>query len=80
MVQNTSLGLSARSCSKPTPRRASPPGRMASTTTSAVEVNSLKVATSSLLRRSMTMLRLPRLIWRCMRETPSTMGQVISRM
>ena len=53
---------------------------MASTTTSAVLASSLKVATSSSLRRSITMLRLPRLMWRCMSETPSTIGQVISRM
>ena len=53
---------------------------MASTTTSQVFASSLKVATSSSVRRSMTMERLPRLTCRCMRETPSTIGQVISRM
>ena len=42
--------------------------------------SSLKVATSSSVRRSMTIERLPRLRWRCMSETPSTIGQVMSRM
>ena len=53
---------------------------MASTTTSAVSASALKMATSSSWRRSITMLRFPRLMWRCMRDTPSTMGHVISRM
>ena len=37
-------------------------------------------ALPSSLRRSSVMLFLPRLMWRCISETPSTMGQVIRRM
>ena len=80
MLQKTIFGLSARRSSYPTPRRANDPGRMASTTTSAVAASSFMISTPASVRRSSTSERLPRLRCRCISEVPSTMGHVISRM
>ena len=80
MVQKTILGLISRKSSNPTPRRASDPGRMASTTASAVAASSFRMATPASVRRSSTRERFPRFRCRCMSDVPSTIGQVISRM
>jgi hypothetical protein len=80
MLQKTIFGFRTRRSSYPTPRRANAPGRMASTTTSAPVANSFRMATPASVRRSSTSERFPRLTCRFMRDVPSTMGHVISRM
>ncbi len=80
IVQNTIAGLTTLRSSKPRPRLAKPPGRMASMTASAPATNSRNTAFPSSVRRSSVMLFLPRLMCRCISETPSTIGHVMRRM
>ena len=58
---------------------ASAPGRIASTTASAFAASARKISFASSVRRSSVRLFFPRFTCRCISETPSTIGHVISR-